>query len=136
MIGVANAAQLNYLTGTANVIGTTTGVGYGYYIYNGNKYSAGTSTAYGNSIASGDIVGIALDLDNGKIWFSKNGTWQASGDPAAGTNAAFTGIASDTWSIGSTVYSGGVTSFNHNFGQRPFTYTPPTGFLALNTFNL
>jgi len=136
MIGVANAAQLNYLTGTANVIGTTTGVGYGYYIYNGNKYSAGTSTAYGNSIASGDIVGIALDLDNGKIWFSKNGTWQASGDPAAGTNAAFTGIASDTWSIGSTVYSGGVTSFNHNFGQRPFTYTPPTGFVALNTYNL
>jgi len=23
-----------------------------------------------------------------------------------------------------------------NFGQRPFTYTPPTGFVALNTYNL
>jgi len=24
----------------------------------------------------------------------------------------------------------------HNFGQRPFSYTPPTGFVALNTYNL
>ena len=23
-----------------------------------------------------------------------------------------------------------------NFGQRPFKYTPPTGYLKLNTFNL
>jgi hypothetical protein len=136
MIGVANATQLNYLTGTASYIGINVGVGYGYFIFNGQKYTNNAGTSYGNTIASGDIVGIALDLDNGKIWFSKNGTWQASGDPAAGTNAAFTGIASDTWSIGSTSYSGGVTSFNHNFGQRPFSYTPPTGFKSLNTFNL
>jgi len=26
--------------------------------------------------------------------------------------------------------------FNINFGQRPFTYTPPSGFVALNTYNL
>jgi hypothetical protein len=137
MIGVSNQTQLNYLCSTADILGTSSGgTGYGYYIHNGNKYSAGTSTTYGNSIASGDIVGIALDLDNGKIWFSKNGTWQASGDPAAGTNAAFTGIASDTWSIGSTSYSTGATSLNHTFGQRPFSYTPPTGFVRLNTYNL
>jgi hypothetical protein len=136
MIGVANATQLNYLTGTTSYIGNSTGVGYGYFIFNGQKYTNNAGTSYGNTIASGDIVGIALDLNNGKIWFSKNGTWQASGDPAAGTNAAFTGIASDTWFIGSTSYSGGSTSFNHNFGQRPFSYTPPTGFVRLNTYNL
>jgi hypothetical protein len=136
LIGISNEAQLKYLTITADVVGTSTGVGYSYFLLNGNKYTNATSTAYGSSIASGDIVGIALDLDSGRIWFSKNGTWQASGDPAAGTNAAFTGIASDTWSIGSTSYSGGATSFNYNFGQRPFSYTPPTGFKALNTFNL
>ena len=137
MIGVSNQIQLNYMCSNADILGTGSGgTGYGYYIHDGRKYTAGTASAYGNSIASGDIVGIALDLDNGKIWFSKNGTWQASGDPAAGTNAAFTGIASDTWSIGSTSYSTGATSFNHNFGQRPFTYTAPSGFVALNTFNL
>ena len=137
MIGVSNQIQLNYLCSNADILGTGSGgTGYGYYIHDGRKYTATTASAYGNSIASGDIVGIALDLDNGKIWFSKNGTWQASGDPAAGTNAAFTGIASDTWSIGSTSYSTGATSFSHNFGQRPFTYTPPSGFVALNTYNL
>ncbi len=137
MIGVSNATQLNYLTNNADILATGSGgTGYGYFILFGTKYSNGSSTTYGNTIASGDIVGIALDLDNGKIWFSKNGTWQASGDPAAGTNAAFTGIASDTWSIGSTVYSGGSTSFNYNFGQRPFAYTPPAGFRSLCTTNL
>ena len=136
MLGVSNQTQLNYFCSNADVLGTGAGgTGYGYY-FNGKKYSAGIDTTYGAALASGDILGIALDLDNGKIWFSLNGTWQASGDPAAGTNAAFTGIASDTWSIGTTSYSTGATSFSHNFGQRPFSYTPPTGFVALNTYNL
>jgi hypothetical protein len=26
--------------------------------------------------------------------------------------------------------------FNYTFGQRPFTYTPPANFLALNTYNI
>ena len=137
--GASNATQLNYLTGTSSFIGTTTGVGYAYVLANGDKYTNGTQTAYGNALASGDILGIALDLDNSKIFFSKNGTWQASGDPAAGTNAAFTGIASDTWFIGGDVYTHPVSGANTmiaNFGQRPFAYTPPTDFKALNTFNL
>jgi hypothetical protein len=35
--------------------------------------------------------------------------------------------------IGCSSYANTV---NANFGQRSFTYTPPTGFLALNTYNL
>jgi len=136
-IGIANLSKLSYLANTTDFMASSaTGTGYAYYIQNGDKISQGTSASYGNTIASGDIVGIAIDLDNGKIWWSKNGTWQASGDPAAGTNAAYTGIASDTWFIGGTVYTGGSTSFNFNFGQQPFVYTPPTGFIRLNTYNL
>jgi hypothetical protein len=30
----------------------------------------------------------------------------------------------------------GARGVSLNFGQRPFAYTPPTGFVALNTFNL
>jgi hypothetical protein len=138
MWGVANAAHLNSMTTTAEILGSSalSGTGYGYY-YDGRKYTAGTLSSYGNAVSSGDVMGIALDLDNGKVWFSLNGTWQASGDPAAGTNAAFTGIvASGTWFFGATAQSSGSTAFNYNFGQRPFSYTPPTGFVALNTYNL
>ena len=136
MIGVSSATEQNYLTTNAGLVGITS-TGYGYYIYNGNKYTNGSASAYGDSIASGNVVGIALDLDNGKVFFSKNGTWQASGDPVAGTNAAFTGLTSSLgFFISSSSYSGGATSFNHNFGQRPFAHTPPTGFNALNTQNL
>ena len=65
---------------------------WGMYLNDGNKYNNNTSggVAYGSSFAVNDIAMCAFDLDNGKIWWGKNGTWFASGDPAAGTNAAFT----------------------------------------------
>jgi hypothetical protein len=135
-LGVSNQTTLNYLVGTEDDITPTTGVGYAYFLTNGNKSTNATNSAYGNSVASGDIVGIILDLDNGKIWFSKNGTVQASGDPVAGTNAAFTGItASSVWFFGGTTYAT-QASFVFNFGQRAFAYTAPSGFKALCTQNL
>ena len=66
---------------------------YGYRSSNGKKVNGGTFTTYGDSYTVGDIVGVAVDLDNNKIYFSKNGTWQDSGNPASGasgTGAAFT----------------------------------------------
>ena len=45
-----------------------------------------TGSSYGTSYAVGDIIGIALDLDNNKIYFSKNGTFQNSGNPAGNSN--------------------------------------------------
>jgi hypothetical protein len=107
---------------------------YAYIMNSGNKFNNNTSTAYGAACTTGDIVGVAFDLDNGKIWFSKNGTWQASGDPAAGTNPAFSGITAATYTA--AFYTWGNQTWVANFGQRPFTYTPPSGFVALNTFNI
>ena len=110
---------------------------YTYYGNDGSKINAGSSSAYGNSFTSGDVIGIALDLDNGKVWFAKNGTWQNSGSPTGGTNAAFTTLAGKTiapW-IGngaSSTSSAGVV----NFGQRAFVYTAPSGFKALVSTNL
>lgn len=109
------------------------------YYPNGQLYSNAVTSpsAYGNSWTTGDIIGFALDMDSGKVWFSKNGTWQNSGDPVAGTNPALSGLLSidDTWMpITGTYYSGSQATFN--FGQRPFAFSPPTGFKALNTFNL
>jgi hypothetical protein len=113
---------------------------YFYTSFNGDKNYGGTSAAYGNSYTVGDVIGCAVDMTNGKIWWSKNGTWQASGDPAAGTNAAYT----DLLTRGSNaflVYSAqnavnNSNTLNWNFGQQPFVYTAPSGFLPLNTFNI
>jgi hypothetical protein len=107
-----------------------------YRMGNGNKISGTSSTSYGNAFALNDILGVAIDMDSGKMWFAKNNTWQVSGDPVAGTNATFTDLSGTTWSVyaglaGQTTANGSI-----NFGQQPFAYTPPTGFVALNTFNL
>jgi hypothetical protein len=70
---------------------------------------------------------------NGKLWFGKNGTWMNSGDPAADTGACSTTLStSKTW----VPYFGFNSTWVANFGQRPFAYTPPTGFKALSTANL
>lgn len=113
-------------------------VGYSYYADGGGKYNNGSGSAYGSSWTTGDVIGIALDVTNGKVWFAKNNTWQASGDPVAGTNPAFSGL-SGAFAFAfanSTASSAFVQNFTVNFGQQPFTYTPPTGFVALNTYNL
>jgi hypothetical protein len=80
---------------------------------------------------------VAYDVTSGKFWLGKNGTWFSSGDPSAGTNAGLTGLSGEYWlglSTGGTTNS--TNTYQLNFGQRPFAYTPPTGFVALNTFNL
>lgn len=105
---------------------------YAYY-YDGRKINSASFSAYGNSYVSGDVIGIILDADNGKLYFSKNGTVQASGDPVAGTNAAFTGL-TGPYRFAVSAESSGIGDVN--FGQRAFAYTPPSGFKALNTTNL
>ena len=106
---------------------------------NGDKSSEAGAVSYGSSFALNDICQIAIDVDSGKIWFGKNGTWFASGDPVAGTNAAYTDIVSAGYKwfpAISNFYGNTTNTANANFGQRPFAYTPPTGFKALNTQNL
>ena len=92
--------------------------------------SGGTSGTFG-AYAVNDTIMVAYK--NGSIWFGKNGTWLNSGNPAAGTGAVDTGIdTTKTW----LPYVGYSSNFNVNFGQRPFSYTPPAGFVTLNTTNL
>jgi hypothetical protein len=102
------------------------------YNNNGTVYNASGSVQSYSSYTTSDIIAVALDMTNGKIYFAKNNTWQGSSDPAAGTNPAATGLTGE-WVFGA---SGNNSNLSVNFGQRPFTYTPPTGFAALNTFNL
>jgi hypothetical protein len=106
---------------------------WGFNTSNGNKTNNAINTAYG-AYAGGQTVGVAVDMNAGNIWFSVNGTWQASGNPETGANPAFSGLSGEVFpQIG---LLNATTSAVANFGQRPFTYTPPAGFRALNTNNL
>lgn len=101
--------------------------GYGYYGYNGQKCHSSHSS-YGATYTIGNVIGMAVDLDNGKIWWSKNGVWQNSGDPAAGTGEAFSGISGIFYVMVSGYTSGDQVTTN--FGKTPFQYSIPAGFSA------
>ncbi len=110
-----------------------------FYRNNGTYSSSfgGSGTTGYSSWTSGDVISIAWDVDAGKIWFAKNGTWQ-SGSPSAGTSPTNTftvglGLSPDVY----TDNSAGTKSGTWNFGAGSgFSYTPPTGFKSLNTYNL
>jgi len=90
--------------------------------YNGNMYpltSDPERNKYGEALKSGDILGIALDIDNKTIKFSKNGNW--FGDRTLPTWNQYYPMVT----FGSSSYGGTTTT---NFGATPFKYQPPTGF--------
>ena len=108
---------------------------YRYFSVDGKVYDASTFVQTYNTYTNAAVIGVALDLTNGKVYFAKNNTWQGSSDPVAGTSPAATGLTGD-WVFGLNV---GTTNNDYafaNFGQQPFTYTPPAGYVALNTYNL
>jgi len=123
---------------------------------NGNKvaFDSTSGASFGSAYSSGDIYNIAVDIDAGKIWWGKNNTWFASGDPAAGNNAGDTFTAGTEMALFVTVYNGAskcvinagqddtfagnVTAAGNADGNGfgVFKYSPPTGFLALCSGNL
>ena len=133
------------------------------YVAAGSYRNDNTNTAYGDSYTTGDYIGIAFDLDNMKLYFSKNGVWQNSGDPAAGTNgismtedtssnpvpwmqAYFPAVCGDsngqnyTWSTNFGNGYFGTTSAGasnaDDAGIGIFKYDVPAGFYAICTNNL
>jgi len=110
----------------------------------GNKYIDGTSSSYGGAaILDNSIVGVAIDADNGTIWFSDDNTWLNSATKAeveAGTttNAAETGRDYGAALYTPTVFITAVaeTTIICNFGQSAFTSDQPSGYLALCTTNI
>ena len=127
------------------------------------KMNNNAGTAWGSPFSLNDIVGVAVDLDNRKIYFSKNGTWMESGNPASGstgTGSAFTITAPADTPLGAyfpsvSNYDGtGWVRFETNFGNGYFgttavssagtnasgigifEYDVPTGYTALSTKGL
>ena len=112
--------------------------GYGLLTGDGRTSHNGTYTNYGSRIhgAGGDVGMCAFDADNGKIYWGKNNTWFNSGDPAAGTNPAFSGIDMTRYWVFTFHVYGNSNNVKVKFGSNGFTYTPPAGFKALSSRNL
>jgi hypothetical protein len=90
--------------------------------------------------AVNDVLQICYDADNGTVYAGKNNVFYNSsgsttGSPSTLTNPTSTGAtATNAFFPATSVFTAGA--FAINFGQRPFSYTPPTGFVRLNTYNL
>ena len=142
---------------------------YGYY----NDTSDGKVRANSSNVltgmpdfGNGDIIGVAVDLENHKLYFSKNGTFINSGDPTSGATGTGAVSIQDLSSV-STNYGQGVYffaaglwntsasgSYSANFGNGyfgttaitsegtnasgigKFEYDVPTGYTALSTKGL
>jgi len=101
--------------------------GWGYGAWSGWKYHGGSAvSAYGAKFVTGNVIGVAIDMTAGKIWFAINNTWQNSGNPATGANPAFTGIAGSIFPMVSGLSSGDVVTLR--VSSLDCTYSPPTGF--------
>jgi len=104
--------------------------GYGYYTGNGNIYygSSAANVAYGSTWDTGDNIGCAFDADAGTLVFYKNGVSQGTYSSVTVGNNYLFGVCEGQ--------AAATATFTVNFGQRPFAYTPPTGFRSLCTTNL
>ena len=121
----------------------------------GKIYSADSSTTwFGGANSQGQIIGVALDLDNNKIYYSQNGVFGNSSNPATNTNGyalSATIIANKPLLPCSSINN---CTIDYNFGNGFFgttavassnadaaghglmEYAVPTGFYTLNTKNL
>jgi hypothetical protein len=120
-IGIITSTSLNNATPFAPE-------SWSYYL-NGQKFAGATGSAYGATWTTGDLIGVALDCDAGTITFYKNNVSQGTAFSTGFTNLLVNPV---------LIYDASGTDWNCsiNFGQRPFAYTPPSGFVRLNTYNL
>jgi hypothetical protein len=93
----------------------------GYYGNNFTYFNAGLVWA------TGDIISVAIDMDAGKIWWRKNGTW-TSGNPADGSSPKFSNLSGTVYPMCSAK---GTTQYTANFGDSAFTYSVPSGFAGI-----
>jgi len=125
------------------------------YVVNTGAYRVNNSnTNWGSAGGDGNIIMIAVDQDNEKIYFGVDGTWGNSSDPAAGSNGIDVSsvLTGSTWYIGVTNDTGASeTIADFNFGNPSFAissgnsdgagygnfeFSVPSGFYSLCTKNL
>tara|TARA_Y100000813_G_scaffold177613_1_gene144224 strand:+ start:2620 stop:5430 length:2811 start_codon:yes stop_codon:yes gene_type:complete len=135
----ANTAMTNY----AGYLGLADNVEYVSNGELGNRTRGSTSDATAWTNDANIIVAVAVDMDNGAVYFARANTWQNSGDPTSGSSKTGA-IATDLLTDNNGDHVIAVHGYNANssyglyanFGQQPLTYTPPTGYKVLSSANL
>ena len=99
------------------------------YVYFSSAFKGnnGSTASYGATYTTNDVIGIALDMDAGTLVFYKNGVSQGT---------AYSSLSGTFFAAISDNSASDNSAATFNFGQRPFTYTAPSGFKALCTQNL
>ena len=99
-------------------------------LFGDNGYVSNFATAVDVSTTpvNGDVIGVAVDTSTNQYTFYKNNSNVASGiiNTSVGTSLSPMQMS----------YSNSYAAMKTNFGQRPFVYTPPAGYAALNSYNL
>ena len=121
-----NSFGSGYLSFCVSNIAQTQGV---FYRSDGTPIVNGSSTTGIASFTTSDTIAITVDTSTRAINLYKNNVQVGTTYTASGTDNLFVLIS------GSGLGSGSTSAYV-NFGQQPFTYTAPTGFLPLNTFNI
>lgn len=108
---------------------------YGYISHGAYYYNSNTVT--GPSIPVYSVVKVALDLDNGKLWFGVNDNWRWGGsdNPATGINPAFSGLSGDYFAALTTTDATLSSKLTARFKASEFTYPPPDGFVEWQAFD-
>jgi hypothetical protein len=126
----------------------------GAYGANGRVVQNGSGATSYTTYTNGDIIGIALDLDNGKVYYHKNGTYINSGVPTSGSTGtgAFTVNTGKSYIFSAVIINfGGSNIWEANFGSPSFAissgnadgngygnfeYAVPSSYYSLCTKNL
>ena len=142
---IALQSNVSYIGGAGD---STNNIG---YLKDGNTSVGGSETSGFASYGDGDTVMVAMDLDNGKVYFGVNGTWGNSGDPtsgSSGTGARSITVGGNTWTFGVSVFA---SRWEANFGSPMysissgnsdaegfgnFEFAVPSGYFSLCTKNL
>lgn len=108
-----------------NNISMAGGSGYAY------RYGTSTYEPYGSQQGSqiwkpGQVIGCTYDADSGEVRFYKNGIDMGLMDTLPKDE--------DFYLAFTQIYNHGA--FTLNCGEQPFAFTPPEGFVALQTANL
>lgn len=87
-----------------------------------------------DQIPQGGYLGVSVDFDTGKMWFSVDGTYPLGGDPVAGTDPTYTFTPNTPLypAVGQGSYGPGGKS-TANFGATAWTGALPTGYTPWNT---
>ena len=125
-----------------------TGTNYaGHQTWDGVSYTSATANSnVGSGASDNDIICVAADLDNGQVWYAKNGNIDTSG------TANITGLpTTTTYRISQSESGNPASTMEHNYGNPPFSissgnadangygnfeYAVPSGYYSLCTKNL